>query len=183
MHCKLIEWNHWSIMRKGVSDVWNNLNKRWVPGVMTIQLRESQQRVTLWKLALAQQHFHWGQVENSSFHAYYYWMGSRGFTSFQLPNNRKKYFPKCSGNESTRERTLRSKGHEEQRKGLSADTVSYSSKCLNQLLQQRAYAFISWTQDREKYVLYFDGGNVSSRKYLSTCIVERETITLKFYQL
>lgn len=30
-------------MRKGVSDVWNNLNKRWVPGVMTIQLRESQQ--------------------------------------------------------------------------------------------------------------------------------------------
>lgn len=89
---QLIEWNHWSIMRKGVSDVWNNLNKRWVPGVMTIQLRESQQRVTLWKLALAQQHFHWGQVENSSFHAYYYWMGSRGFTSFQLPNNR-KIFP------------------------------------------------------------------------------------------
>lgn len=30
-------------MRKRVSDVWNNLNKRWVPGVMTIQLRESQQ--------------------------------------------------------------------------------------------------------------------------------------------
>ena len=66
--------------------------------------------------------------------------GESHLFNFQITE---KYFPKCSGNKSTRERTLRSKGHEEQRKGLSADTVSYSSKCLNQLLQQSAYALIS----------------------------------------
>ena len=49
-------------------------------------------RVPLGKLALAQQQFHWGQVENSSFHSYLYWMGSRGNTSFSTSKNR-KIFP------------------------------------------------------------------------------------------
>lgn len=31
-----------------------------------------------------------------------------------------------------------------------------------------------------KYVLYFEGGNVSLRKYLSTFLVEKQTIIFKF---
>ena len=42
---------------------------------------------------------------------------------FQLP---KRHLPKCIESDSTNDRTLRSRGNEEQGKGLSADTVSYS---------------------------------------------------------
>lgn len=34
-----------------------------------------------------------------------------------------------------------------------------------------------------KYVLYFEGGNVSLTKYLSTFLVEKQTIIFKFFQL
>lgn len=164
-------------MRKGVSDVWNNLNKRWVPGVMTIPAEGISAKSPFRETGFGPATVSLGTSGKFKLSFLLLLDGEQGKHIFFNFQKTEKYFPKCSGSESTRERTLRSKGNEEQRKGLSADTVSYSSKCLNQFLQQRAY---SWTRDREKYVLYFDSGNVSWRKYLSTCLVEKETITFNF---
>lgn len=112
-------------------------------------------------------------------------MVARGNTPLLISKKKKPtiHFPKYTESECTRDRTLRSRGNEEQGKAYLHTLFPFPNQCLNQLLQQRADSHILWKWDGEKYVLYFESGNVSLKKYLSNFLVEKETITFKFCQL